>query len=416
MKIRLIWGLLCFLLPLMSVQGQEFAPYERLYMVCYDAEVNPVFHFGEICSWAEGESELRQETFGQYMGDLVISPDGTKIAYLELPPDYVSALQRNEDPTQATQVVVVEEKTTEHIWNAAYVLDRYPTNVGIMELSTSETVTLTEQDLPPDADEWVFQHRSLPVWSPDSTQFAWLERDLTTDSFAARIMRYDTRTNSVEIVASRQSFGYVDGGNFSLPDLLGWGNVISYKVFSLGVYDESVDSSFGEILVAYDETGKLSNEPISYFANFEDSFTSSRLVLHGDEWRLAIHYPNLGWVLYAPLTNSYTQVDSPPYLAAITDGGWRGYLVDTLVYPPVYEWQSPETLPEDFDFGIPSAIDPNGIPIWSTENGLSRFLDGEFQRLSFQRRENGVIGQAVWMPTVWHIEGEATPIEKTVSP
>lgn len=419
MKTRFILGLLCLLVVLpVPVQGQsnQFIPYERLYMVCYDPDVNPLSNYGDICSWVEGETDLRPETSGEYLGDLVMSPDGTKIAYLELPDDFVSAFMQGDYPIYVTSGFVFEDDDTpETIWNAAYHWDQYSTNVGVMDLSTSQTLTVAEQDTPPDADEWVYQKRSLPVWSTDSTQFAWLEFDLTTESFDGRIMRYDTRTNSVEIVETRQSVGWADGGQFSMPDLLGWGDVIAYPSFNAGVYDENVDSGFGAILFTYDETGSLPSHPISFFANFEDRSTSVKLVLHNDEWRIAIHYPNLGWVLYDSLMDSYIQVDNQPYLQSINGVGWRGYLIDTVTYPQQYEWETSETLPDDFNLALPTAIDPNGSPIWLTDDGFSRFIDGEFQQLPFQH-DNVVISHLVWMPIILRIEGEGTPIEKTVSP
>lgn len=420
MKTGLLLSLLCLLSTIaMPAQGQsnQFTPYERLYMVCYDPDENIFTNYGDICSWAEGETDVRQETSGKYIGDLVISPDGTKIAYLELPDEFVSAFIREEYPVYAASGFTINEDTTpESMWNAAYRWGQYSTNIGIMDLSTSQTMTVGEQDIPADADEWVYQKRYLPVWSPDSTQFAWLEYDLATESYDGRIIRYDTRTNSVEIVASHQSLGWADGGQTTTSDLLGWGSVIIYPNFNAGVYDQDVDSSFGQVLSFYDETGALSRTPISFFANFEDRFTGFELVLYQDEWRIAIHYPNLGWVLYDPLTDSYEQVDTIPYLQSITGGDWRGYLANTVPYPDQYEWETSETLPDDFNFSMPAAIDPKGIPIWSTENGLARFMAGEFQVLAFQDDTRLTIGQMVWMPIVWRIDGEATSIEKTVSP
>lgn len=419
LRTRFILGLLCLIVGLPVIaQGQsnQFTPYERLYMVCYDPDVTPITRYGDVCSWMEGANDLHKETSGQYIADLVMSPDGTKIAYRELPNDFVSAFMREEYPVYVTSGFVTEDDdTSETIWRRAYEWGQYPTNVGIMDLATLQTTTVAEQDIPADADEWVYQQRYAPVWSPDSTQFAWLEYDLTTESYDGRIMRYDTRTNSVEIVASHQSLGWADAGETTTSDLLGWGDVIIYPNFNAGVHDQNTNSSFGQVLSFYDETGSLSDTSVSFFANFEDRYTGFKLVLYNDEWRIAIHYPNLGWVLYDPLLDSYEQIDNSPYLQAITGGDWRGYPVDEESYPNRYEWQTPETLPDDFHFYGSTLIDPSGVPIWLTGNGYSRFIDGEFQPLAFQH-ENLVISQLVWMPTVWRIEGKSTPIEKTVSP
>lgn len=413
MKAQVFFVLAClFAVHILPVQSQEslFTPYERLYTVCYNPETNPFAPFGDLCSWTDGETTLRQETTGQYISELVISPDGTKIAFLTLPEELVQDMQNGNYPIYVTSGFVFEEDDTlAEIWRSAYQWGQYSTNVGILDLETSEFLIVAEQNIPPEADEWSHRQRTQPVWSPDSTQFAWIDT-------GGNILRYDTRTESVELVAERQPIGWCDAGQCSFSGLIGWGDVIMYGSFNAGVYPDDVDSSFGTLLFTYDESGVMTSNPITYITNYEDRYTAIRIAHYEDQWRIAIHYLNLGWVLYDPFSDTYTHVDDIPYLQSITGEGWQGYLVDTVAYPERYEWVAGELLPDDFNFHMPTTMDPAGTPLWHTADGLSRIIDGEFQPLAFATDTTLVANQAVWMPMIWQLDGEDTLIEKTVNP
>ena len=117
-----------------------------------------------------------------------MSPDGASVVYLSLPETFVEAAQRGEDPT--------------------FGLGSPPTNIWLMDLTKplddpARFVRVADQitGLPADSDGSDMQRRSLPVWSPNSTQFAWLELDYFSTAFSGRIMIYDTHTRTTHIAA-----------------------------------------------------------------------------------------------------------------------------------------------------------------------------------------------------------------------
>lgn len=406
----------CILLwatPAVSQQSDGFVPYERLYVTCEHPDTNDFTPFVDVCSWQPGETELERETTSAYISELAISPDGTKIVYLALPDDYVDAVRRGEDPTRATDFA----QSPDGIWASALSIGWYPTNIGVMDLTVASTdagrfTTIAEQHVPADST-LLFQQRALPIWSPDSTRVAWFEEDFD-EVYGGNIVVYDTRTDTSQIIAEQVGFGWRDGGDgYSIPSLRGWGSLIAYTTYDADVYPAEYEYGFGTTLWLYDMTGEVAAPAISYFTSYDARYSALMWTLHHDVWRVAIDYPDPGWVAFDPLNDTYELLENPPYVSAVTGMGWTGILIPAT-YPQAFEWQLDGQTVQT-EVGAPLTFDPDGNPIWRDADGRLVTIGADGLRPILPQVNDALGISAVWTPMVWQTDGLGTAITPTIT-
>jgi hypothetical protein len=390
--------------PAAAQADSQFVPYRRLVMLLRDKTASDQ-SLSDLYSWAPGEDRLVHERTFADVGTPLMSPDGSHVVYRALPAAYVDALQRGEKPIGSG--------------------GHSPADIWLMDLTKpfqdpARHIHVADQitGLPTDSDGSDMQLRSQPVWSPDSTMVAWLELDYLRTAFSGRLVTYDLRNGTTRIVARGLSLGYADAGEWSVPDLLGWGSVIAYTAVDAGVYSDQIDSGFGTRLYLCDTHGRVSRVPISYFANTQDRLSEARWLFHGDAWRMGLYYPTLGWVVLDTTKGSYTLLKNPPFIGAITAKGWTGHRISAD--PPKIEWRnqagfaSPMGADELFTFP-PDFFSPEGLPMWITRDGHLRTVEPGGV-LSLPIDEQQEIVSVVWTPSLWMTDGQGTATEPSIVP
>src|SRR5262245_2048411 len=74
--------------PAAGRENGTFVPYQRLVMILADRKPGDSpsqrirSAYGDLYSWAPGESQLFRETDSGYSDSLVMSPDGTRVVFL----------------------------------------------------------------------------------------------------------------------------------------------------------------------------------------------------------------------------------------------------------------------------------------------------------------------------------------------
>lgn len=159
----------------------------------------PIFSYrnGDIWKYDLASHTATQMTNWGYNGGPILSPDGSKIAYLSTTAGFI---ERHKAGT-ATQT-----------GGAA------PANIWLMDVAT-ETFTLIA-DQSGASSEGIL--RSLPNWSPDSRQLAWLQLDphvQALDAAHLRLHNFDTGVTSTLLATVDLGF---QGESIQLPSLR-WG-------------------------------------------------------------------------------------------------------------------------------------------------------------------------------------------------
>jgi hypothetical protein len=194
---------------------------------------------GDLWSW-EGVSEpLRQLTSWGLNDRPILSPDGTKVAYL------------------STARVWAEWQQRCRCGSGGYAL---PLNIWVLDVPSSQTFRVADQ--PPDArfdgpsDPRKYITRSSPEWSPDSRYLAWTDLSIDTVNgpddplrWTAQLVVFDLVNKTTHILASN-----LIPPARAEPIYVSWGKPgIALKV---GVEEDYNRGSALDLLL-YDISGKL---------------------------------------------------------------------------------------------------------------------------------------------------------------
>ena len=404
-----------FVLALTGVIAQDdatFTPFERYYfMRVSDNPYDAYTPTTNLYSMSPGDDAPIQETAGGWDHMPILSPDGRYLVYTAYPPLITAALERGEE-----------------VYSDYFCCGPYPTEIHLIDLTkpqddptriTQITEPLTVNEITTDLSP--YHYNSDPVWSPDGTRFAWVE------SFEdSRLLMYDTRTGEIQTIASSVNAGYGDGSDWSVERMESWGGGIAHTYTRPEIHAVEIDGSWGVMLEIFSETGDASNHVITYLTSQTDEYDYwLTWVEYGGEWRVLIYYTESGFVLFDPLTNIFEVLDDPPVFESILGGGWQGVIlpdpaplnprlggqtVEWHVNGAALEHQPPDTLTF-------TTFDPSGVPLFVTD--VTRTLvywDAENSTITPVLPETDdlwQIGAVEWVPGVWRVTGETTPVEQT---
>lgn len=377
-----------------AAQG-AIQPFQRMLLLIAGGN-STIEGYGDIYSWEPGEASPTRETTYGYNDVPVISPDGTKAVYLSVARTYIEALANGIDLTQGS--------------------GPKPTNIWLMDLTRSLSdparfVQIANQTtaMPLGAGGDIIVPRSRPVWSPDSTVVAWIERDVMAQSFSGRVLTYDTRTGGVNILAEGLSLGFADAGMWSIPPLVGWGSHIAYTSVNAGVYPDQGGAGFGITLDLIGANGGVSQRPVSYFTDYVNEATGIRWVQHNGQWRVAIDYPNLGTVILDPASGGYELLQNPPFARGISDLGWTARPSTT---GSGLDWYTPDGTLTLSGNSEAHTFTPDGVPFWiNVSNQIGTFGDPLVPVVPQGLRLLGI----AWVPDTWLTDGIATPIQSSIA-
>lgn len=225
-----------------------------------------------------------QLTHTGYNGGPLLSPDGSRLAYLST------------SKTFATQ------------WEAGSVAQSEgtpPANVWIMDVAT-ETFTLIADQNGASAAGFL---RSLPTWSPDSQRLAWIQLDPQTQALdAATLQVHDFGTGARTALPSPLDLG-VQGSSIRISNLR-WGDGGIARLFAVSSQGGDADLVVQFINV---DTGTLTQYDLGKYASHDNTVRDFVWVDHLGSSQLALQIQDY-WEVVNPADGSRARLLDPPRL------------------------------------------------------------------------------------------------------
>jgi hypothetical protein len=346
---------------------------------------------GDIYSFSNGVP-FRETTWGHNHAPIV-SPDGHYIAYGSLP-----------------ELLVQLDATGGYPIN----YDQHPpTNIWIMDTATRESTRIADQPEQIAGEEARFSRRSDPVWSPDSTQIAWIEANFHDSEDGLILKVYDLKSGEIRRGVGGLAGAGGDAGFWDMPNTLYWGETLAYAAWTWELPEPFRGYDNGKVLYVLDEQSILRER----IAEFPASDTPLQIVNwhwveYEGNWFIALQY-SYGWRLWDTRSDAIYQLDAAPY--AETLDGTRVDVVDEDPNHLTLRFEDGRTftLPESSTTFV---ISPDGREVaymerdFSTTPAQGRLLlweNGETRVLWNEIPESFVNGIS-WSPLRWRVE--ANPI------
>ena len=342
---------------------------------------------GDIYSFSDGVP-FRETTWG-YNHAPIVSPDGRYIAYGSLP-----------------KLLVELDATGEYPIN----YDQHPpTNIWIMDTTTRESTRIADQPEQIAGEAPRFSHRSDPVWSPDSTQIAWIEANFHDSEDGLVLKIYDLKSGEIRRGVGGLAGAGGDAGFWTMPNTLYWGDSLAYAAWTWELPEPYRGYDNGKVLYVLGEQSILS----ARIAEFPASETPVQIVNwhwveYAGAWFIALQYP-YGWRLWDTRSDALYQLDAPPF-AETLDGTRIDFVNDDSNRLALrFEDGRTFTLPEYDPF---YAISPDGRAVAYIQPDASQNLtfgrlmlweNGESHPLWDAPFETWMSGMS-WSPLRWRVE------------
>lgn len=228
------------------------------------------------------ESQL---THSGYNGGPILSPDGSKLAFLSTSEAFVTQWEAG---------------------NAQQTGGSPPADVWVMNTATETFTRIADQTGASAAGIL----RSLPVWSPDSGRLAWLELDPHLQSVAAANLQvYDIASASRSTLASPVDLGIQDS-NIRMPSLRwggGWIARLSFTAAASGQQPQLFVQFFDA------ESGAMTQVDLGLNASRDNSVRDFVWVNHLGNSHLALQIQDY-WEVMNPQDGSRARLLDPPRL------------------------------------------------------------------------------------------------------
>jgi hypothetical protein len=187
---------------------------------------------GDIWSYWTTTGDLRQESTWGYNEQPILSPDGTRFAYVSL-----AAIGKQYQD------------------QGGFLVDPIPTNIWIFKVGdTSENNAFRLVDQPAnanlnDSEQRNLIRRSSLAWSPDGKQLAWVELN---DQYTFQIVVYDFTSNTLRVLSTDVPTQYGDGGRVGIHRMR-WGlGGIALDNFTARSDNPSQSPYFEQTISVYD--------------------------------------------------------------------------------------------------------------------------------------------------------------------
>ncbi len=336
-----------------------------------------------------GESASQLTEWG-YNGGPILSPDGGKIAYLSTAPEFVARFQAG----AATQTSGTA-----------------PANIWVMRRANESFQLVAGQT---GAGE---TRRSLPSWSPDGLELAWLQLDAGQPVSQATLRIHDFATDAAYDLASAVDLGFQES-NIRLPSLRwgGGGIALLHYAFPAGESTPRLAIEF------YDPaTSGMRRYDLGLLPDRSNTVRDFEWVNHQGRSLMALQIQNY-WELLDPQTGARSRLAQPPRLKnRQLQGGME--LIPLSVASARFGWEihwAAEVGGQRYDTGYKSArVNRNDRPALSHDGATMAWQDSD--RVSIWQRgtpagDRPVLSgglafpipppsSLVWAPTEWVTTG-----------
>ena len=355
----------------------------------------PIYAYrdGDIWRYDLEANTAAQLTEWGYNGGPILSPDGRKIAYLSTAAEFVARFEAG-GISQSSGTA--------------------PGNIWVLDIATESFQLIANQNGASEAGIL----RSLPDWSPDSRQLAWLQIDPNRqDLDAASLQIYSFDDGRTGILHSNVNLGH-QGAHIRMPSIR-WGEGgIAWLLFTYLTGDEN-PVLFIEFLNP--AAGATVQYNLGLNANRDNTIRDFEWVSHQGRALMALQIQDY-WELLDPATGERTRLQDPPRLknrflsgglqlipasVAVSGGGWRihWYAAATSgLYDTGYRSARVNRI------NRPGLSGDGGQMVWHNGDRISTWHIGisDINRLRASSGHAFPIPQpvsAVWAPTEWVTTG-----------
>lgn len=252
---------------------------------------------GDIWAWNSSMASPERLTDWGYNGEPILSPEGSRIAYLSISEDAIERATANPDESYLIYVGT----PTNNIW--------------VMDTATQDFERIADQ-----ADNFPLK-RGQPAWSPTGDEIAWVEYGASADNISepARIVVYNF-ASGIQHTLATVNLGFQDAG-IHLPEVQWGASGISYMVFT---YVESGEAQL-QLHLQNANNGDLSQfilySSASPFSENDRVPQDYVWVEHNARAMIAIVYSDASWALLDPTNGSQFELAEAPSLIASNGNG-----------------------------------------------------------------------------------------------
>ena len=247
----------------------------------------PIYAYrdGDIWRYDLEANTAAQLTDWGYNGGPILSPDGGKIAYLSTAAAFIARFEAG-SITQSSGTA--------------------PGNIWVMDIATESFQLVADQSGASEAGYL----RSLPDWSPDSRQLAWLQIDPNRqDLDAASLQVYSLDDGRTGVLHSNVNLGH-QGPHIRMPSIR-WGEGgISWLLFTYLTGDENPVLL---IEILNPTAGATVQYNLGLNASRDNTVRDFEWVNHGGRALMALQIQDY-WELLDPATGNRMRLQDPPRL------------------------------------------------------------------------------------------------------
>lgn len=247
---------------------------------------------GDIWKYNLAQSSATQLTHSGYNGGPMLSPDGSKIAFLETAPTFLVRYKAG---------------------TAAQIAGTPPVDIWLYDISSRTFTRVADQT---GASPGGFL-RTIPTWSPDSRQLAWLQVDpyfQPTDQASLQI--YSLDTGLVASLAEDVNLGDQER-NIRMP-ILRWGDGGIARLFQTTLYDSQTRFLFLEIIDP--GSGSRTQYNLQLQADHSNLARDFMWAIHQGRAVLLLGIRDY-WEVLDPLDGSRVRLSDPPRLKSSREAG-----------------------------------------------------------------------------------------------
>ncbi len=317
-------------------------------------------HNGDIWAWNDTMSAPEQLTEWGYNGEPILSPDGSRIAYLSVASE---AVQRATSNPEDSYLMYLGTPTN---------------NIWVMETAIQDFERIADQ-----GDSFPIR-RGTPAWSPTGDEIAWIEYGVYNDNFDIRayLVVYNFNTQQ-ERTLGLVNLGFQDAG-IHLPTVQWGSSGISYRIFTFVESGEGQQQLYLHNANNGDVSQFILYSSANPFGEGDVTVQDYVWVEHNARAMIALLYSDGSWALLDPTNGSQFELAEAPSLIArngngssltpvATTDGINGFSVRWIGTSATGVTTSLNYSRYSIIWEVP-ALSPDGLYVAITDNGSVSYL------------------------------------------